>query len=103
MYTYTILNVISWAVVAIVSIVLIIRLARSSAFREIFWHRYLIAPVAIIIVATISGIYSYKTYAPDFAMPPFMHTMAPGGFAPYLPLKNVLKFFQSASDFERVA
>ena len=103
MYTYTIVNILSWAIVAIASIVLIVRFARSTSFKEIFAHRYLIIPVAIIIVASISGVYSYKTYAPDFAMPPFMHTMAPGGPAPYLPLKNVLKFFQAASDFERVA
>lgn len=104
MYTYTILNVVSWTVVAIMLIALIFRLARSSAFKEIFWHRYLIVPVAVIIVASLSGVYSYKTYAPDFAMPPFMHTMAPGsGPAPYLPLANILKFFKSEPKFERVA
>ena len=104
MYTYTILNIVSWAVVVIMSIALIIRLARSSAFKEIFWHRYLIMPVTLIIVAVLSGIYSYKTYAPDFAMPPFMHTMAPGsGPAPYLPLANIVKFFKSEPKFERVA
>ena len=102
MYTYTILNIVSWAVVVIMSIALIIRLARSSAFKEIFWHRYLIMPVTLIIVAVLSGIYSYKTYAPDFAMPPFMHTMAPGsGPAPYLPLANIVKFFKSETMCQR--
>jgi len=103
MYTYTIFSVLSWTVVALATLVLIVRLARSSAFKEVFWHRYLIIPFLVIVIASISGAYSYKTYTPDFAMPPFMHTMAPGGLAPYLPLKNVLKFFQSVSNFEHIA
>ncbi len=105
MYLYVILNGLSWVVGILAFIFLVFRLSRSSSFKKIFWHRYLIVPLLIIVGAVIAGAYSYKTYPPHFAMPPFMHTMAPGGLAPYLPFKNIWIFFKSElsdSAFERV-
>lgn len=43
------------------------------------------------------GIYANKTYAPHFAMPPWMQNFAPHRFGPELPLVNAVRFlFQSA-------
>lgn len=104
LYLYTIFYMLSWAVGAVALVLLIVRLARSASFKDLFTHRHLVVPFAVIILAVLAGVYSYKTYPPDFAMPPFMMTMAPGGGpAPYLPLKNVLKYFATQSQFERVA
>lgn len=103
MYIYAILYALSWAIGVLALLVFAVRLVRIPAVKETIWRWKLIIPVLVIVGAVILGGYSEKTYSPDFAMPPFMHTMAPGGLAPYLPLKNVMKFFQSASNFERVA
>lgn len=104
LYTYTIFYVLSWAVGIVALVVLVVRLARSTSFKEMFTHRHLVVPFVIFIIAVLAGIYSYKTYLPDFAIPPFMITMAPGGGpAPYLPLKNIIRYFATQSQFERIA
>lgn len=103
MYTYSFFYALSWAVGVMALAVLAVRLSRNTTFKEIFLRRTVFVPFVAVLIAIIAGGYSYKTYPPDFAMPPFMHTMAPGGLAPYLPFKNVVKFFQSVSEFERVA
>lgn len=94
----------SWVAGAAALTMLVVRLARSTSFKEMLTHRHLVVPFVVLVLAVLAGIYSYKTYPPDFAMPPFMMTMAPGGGpAPYLPLKNVLKYFATQSQFERIA
>lgn len=102
MYDYTIYYVISWVVGGISLLALAFFLIKNTTFKEIFLRPSVIVSILIIIGAIFFGTYSYKTYSPDFAMPPFMHTMAPGGLAPYLPLKNISKFFERESNFARV-
>lgn len=103
MYDYTIYYVLSWAVGGFSLLVLAFLLIRNTTFKEIFLRPSVIISTLIIIGAVFFGTYSYKTHTPDFAMPPFMHTMAPGGLAPYLPLKNISKFFASEPNFARVS
>jgi len=102
MYDYTIFYMLSWAVGGMAVFALGFFLARNITFSEIFLRRSVIISILVLIGAIFFGTYSYKTYAPDFAMPPFMHTMAPGGLAPYLPLKNISKFFASEPNFARI-
>jgi len=50
----------------------------------------------------VLGIYSNETYAPDFAMPAFMHTMNPGNASASLPYINIVNFFMNMSKFDQV-
>lgn len=103
MYTYILLNIFAWIIGIVAALIFMVRLARSSLLGKTFGDRRLAVPLLVIVFALIVGVYAYKTYPPDFAMPPFMKSMAPGGMAPDLPVVNVLKFFLHQSQFERVA
>lgn len=60
--------------------------------------------IALMVIALGSGLYvlGNETHSPHFAMPAFMQTYHPGGHRPDLPFSNVLKFFASYNDFEKI-
>lgn len=103
MYTYLFLHIFAWIVGIVAALILIMRVVRSPLLEKVVGGKPLLAPSLVIVFALFIGLYAYKTYPPDFAMPPFMKSMAPGGMAPDLPIPNVLKFFTHQSKFERVA
>lgn len=103
MYTYLLAYIGAWVIGCIAATVLLWRLLRSPLLQKMLEQRHLLIPSLVIVVAVFVGSYSYQTYAPDFAMPVFMHTMAPGGVKPDLPFKNIWQFFRHESQFERVA
>lgn len=59
-------------------------------------------PIILFIFALFGGLIANRTYPPNFAMPPFMHSHAPGGVSASLPFLNVIKFFIHKDDFARV-
>lgn len=59
-------------------------------------------PLFVFIVAFFAGLVSNRTYPPDFAMPPFMHSHAPGGLPASIPFGKVIEFFRYRNDFEKV-
>jgi nitrite reductase (NO-forming) len=103
MYIYIILHILAWVVGVVAALVLILHLLRSSLLEKTVGNRRLIIPFLVIVLALIVGMYAYKTYPPNFAMPAFMKSMAPGSMAPDLPLVNAFNFFMHQSKFERVA
>jgi len=103
MFAYLILEVLS-ALVGLGAIgMLVVHLVRQKAVRDVMTQRGIYVPMILLVVAGITGLISTKTYAPGFAMPAFMHSHAPGGLPPSLPLQNMLSFFQHLNQFERVA
>lgn len=103
MYTFLIFEIISVAIGIIALIVLFIHLAKIPAIRNVIKQRSIYIPLILFTVAFFTGLISNKTYPPDFAMPAFMHSHAPGGLPPNLPFYNILDFFLHAKDFEKVA
>lgn len=103
MYTYIFLHIVAWIIGIVAALIFIVRLVGSPQLKKTFANRRLSIPLLVVVFAVILGVYSYTTYPPDFAMPPFMRSMAPGGMAPGLPIVNVLKFFTHQSKFERVS
>ncbi len=59
---------------------------------------------AFLIVATVMGLtYQIARYYPlHFAMPPMMHSYAPGHMPASIPFHNITGFFSRYRDFERV-
>lgn len=103
MFTYLIFEVISAIVGAVALIVLFINLAKMPAIHNVIKQRGIYIPIILFAVAFFTGLISNRTYPPDFAMPAFMHSHAPGGLSPNLPLHNILDFFIHEKDFEQVA
>ena len=103
MYTYLLMYVFAWIIGSIALIIFIIRLSHGAYFKKLVKHRHLTLPLLVVTLAFLFGVYSFKTYPPAFAMPPWMHSFAPGGKNPDLPIVNILKFFYNEKNFERVA
>jgi len=103
MYTYLLLHTLAWIIGIVAALIFIVRLVGSPQLKKTLTNRRLIIPFLAVVLALVVGVYSYETYPPDFAMPPFMRSMAPGNMAPGLPIVNVLKFFTHQSQFERVS
>ncbi len=103
MYTYIILEMISALAGAVAVIVFLEHILRQRPVREFFKKRWAFIPSIVFVIAFFGGMIANKTYAPNFAMPPFMHSHAPGGISAALPFGKVLEFFRNQSHFERVA
>ena len=102
MYLYLIAEVLA-AVGAFVAALFLIRFFFTrEGVKAVLKQRGFIVPVVLLAVFGAVAFFAIKTYPPDFAMPAFMHSHAPGGATPAIPLFNVMKFFSQANKFERV-
>lgn len=81
----------------------IVHSIRLRSLKKALLHTYVIVSACILLIAGVVGIYADKTYAPNFAMPLFMHSHAPGGVNPDLPFSSVVSFFLNKDKFEKVA
>jgi nitrite reductase (NO-forming) len=103
MFIYLIFEIISAIVGVIALVVLLIHLAKIPAIHNVIKRKGIYIPIILFIISFFTGLISNRTYPPDFAMPAFMHSHAPGGLPPNLPFHNILDFFIHAKDFEKVA
>ncbi len=103
MFTYFIFEIIS-ALVGIIAIsLLIFRIAKHKTVRAVLKERSVYIPIIALFVAFFTGFISNKTYAPDFAMPAFMMSHAPGGIPASVPFGKIIEFFKYRNNFEKVA
>ena len=58
--------------------------------------------ITIIVIAGGVLFYASHPYPLDFAMPPMMHSMAPGGMPASIPFLNALEFLFRINKFEQV-
>lgn len=103
MYTFIIPEILAWVAGAVAFIVFLEHFIQRKPVHTFFKRKWVWIPLLVMVISILGGMLSNKTYAPGFAMPPFMHSMAPGGMPPTLPLANVFNFFKNESHFERVA
>ncbi len=99
MFTYLVFEIISAIVGASAVIILIIHFYRTRTAREEIKKKTVFIPILLFVIAFISGLIANKTYAPDFAMPAFMHSHAPGGLPPSIPFANILDFLVKRNKF----
>lgn len=102
MFTYLILEIISALVGFTATIFLIIYLIKKPSIYKIIKQQGFYVPIIIFLVAMFIGFISNKTYAPNFAMPPFMHSHAPGDMPASIPLHKALEFLINIQNFEKV-
>jgi hypothetical protein len=103
MYTFIITEIIAWISGAVAFVVFLEHFIKRKSVQSFFSRKWVWIPLVVMLISIFSGLFSNRTYSPGFAMPPFMHSMAPGGMPPTLPLANVINFFKNESRFERVA
>lgn len=103
MYTYIIYEILSWLSGAVALFIFVEHLLKTKSVKSFFKRKWVYIPLIIFIFSFFGGMLSDRTYSPGFAMPMFMHSMAPGGLAPNLPFVNIFNFFKNESRFEKVA
>jgi nitrite reductase (NO-forming) len=103
MFTYIIFEIISGIVGFIAFVILVRYIWKQGHFHSIFKQKWLYIPVALIVIAFFTGLVANKTYPPDFAMPAFVHSHAPGGLPPSIPFAKIIDFFRYENRFEKVA
>ncbi len=84
-------------------VVIVLYLWRQDYVKKIFDQKWLYIPVGLIIIAFFVGLVSNKTYPPNFAMPMFMHSHAPGGLPASIPFGKIIEFLKFTNRFEKVA
>jgi nitrite reductase (NO-forming) len=101
MYLYLLFTFAAWTIglLTLVWLILQVRKARKFTFLK---EKRVFVPLLVLLGACVLGILGSKTYPPSFAMPAWMHSMAPGGMSAALPLGNAFSFFWHANGFERV-
>ena len=103
MYNYLFWEAIS-AVIGAISLVSILIFAfRQKEIRKFLLNKLFYIPAIILVIVFFSGLISNRTYPPNFAMPPFMHSEAMGGMAPSLPFNKIWDFFKNSNNFEIVS
>ena len=102
MFTYLILEILSAVVGVIAFGILVISLLRHESVRALIRERGVYIPIVLLVIAFFSGLMFNKTYPPDFAMPPFMMSHAPGGLSPSIPFTKIIDFFRYENRFEKV-
>lgn len=103
MFKYLIFEMISGIVGFIAFVILVRYIWKQGHFHSIFKQKWLFVPVALIVIAFFTGLVANKTYPPDFAMPAFVHSHAPGGLPPSIPFAKIIDFFRYENRFDKVA
>lgn len=103
MFTFLILEVVSAVVGVIALVIFIIHLVHHRGVQSIVRERGIYIPALLLLVALVSGFMFNKTYSPDFAMPTFMHSHAPGGVPPSIPFSKIINFFAHERTLEHVS
>lgn len=102
MYKYLIFELLSALIGAFAFLVVLRHLLHSHRVRNFVNSRKFLVPVFLLIVTFFTGMLANKTYSPDFAMPMFMHSHAPGGMAPSIPFAKIVEFVKYGDRFENI-
>lgn len=103
MFTYLILEMLSALVGVVAILILIAHLVKIPQIGKVFKRKGIYIPIILFVIAFFAGLISNRTYPPDFAMPAFMHSHAPGGLPPSIPFSKIFDFLIHKNDFEKVA
>ena len=103
MYTFIIPEMLAWLSGSVAFVVFLEHFIQRKPAQTFLKRKWVWIPLVVMALSILLGMLSNRTYSPGFAMPPFMHSMAPGGMPPTLPLVNIFNFFKSESRFERIA
>lgn len=103
MFTFLIFEILSAIVGVIVLGFLIVHLFRRKSVRTAVKERGFYVPLIMLVAVFFAGLIANKTYPPNFALPPFMRSHAPGGLSPSIPFGKVIEFFINRNRFEKIA
>jgi nitrite reductase (NO-forming) len=102
MLYYLTLEIVAIITGLIALVFLITHTVKLKSVKKALAHTYVAVPLVVMLVSLGLVVYADKTYPPNFAMPAFMHSHAPGGVNPDLPFSSVINFFVNKNRFKQV-
>lgn len=102
MFKYLTLEIISGIIGILACIIIIVSLWKQKHVHISVKQKWLYVPIILLLVALITGFLANRTYPPNFAMPAFMHSHAPGGLSPSIPFGKIVEFFKNQHRFEKI-
>ncbi len=103
MFTYLLLEMLASVVGIVALAILVIHIFKKPSIHAFVRQRSVYISALLFLVAAGAGLLANRTYSPDFAMPVFMKSHAPGGIAPSIPFGKIIEFFLHEKNFENVA
>lgn len=102
MFTYLIFEIASWVIGLVALTVLFLHIAKYPTIRAFIKKPGIYIPAILFVIAFFVGLIANRTYPPDFAMPAFMRSHAPGGVSAALPFGKIIEFFVNKDKFAQV-
>lgn len=99
MFIYLIFELSAWVIGLVAFVVLFLRLAKYTSIHTLIKRRGVYIPAIFFMLALFAGLLANRTYPPNFAIPPFMHSHAPGGISAALPFGKIIQFFFHKNSF----
>lgn len=103
MFTYLIFTILAVLIGVVSFSVLIIQLIKRPSIYAVVKQRSIYIPIILVVAAIFIGFFTNKTYPPNFAMPAFMMSHAPGGMPASISFGKIFEFFKYKNNFEKVA
>ncbi len=103
MFAYLLFEIASWVIGLVALTLLFLHLAKHTAISTLIKRQGIYIPATILIFTLFVGLIANRTYPPDFAMPAFMRSHAPGGVSAALPFGKIVQFFLNKDNFEKVS
>ncbi len=103
MFTYLIFEMIAGIVGVIAVILIIVHIVKNKNVKNFIKQKIIYVPIILFVVAFFSGLIANRTYPPNFAMPAFMHSHAPGGVPASIPFNKIIDFLIHKNKFVNVS
>lgn len=100
MLKYLILENLFWLIGVIFIIIILFQFFKNESVKTFIKRRIIYISIIIIVIAFAISYMANKTFPPNFAMPAFMYSHAPGGLAPSIPGGKIFEFFSNKDKFE---
>lgn len=102
MFKYLIFEIIAAVIGVAAFILLVAYLWKNKIIHRIVENKHFYIPAILILVAVFAGLVFNRTYAPNFAMPMFMHSHAPGKLPPSIPFGKIFEFLSYEKNLEHI-
>jgi nitrite reductase (NO-forming) len=102
MFMYIIFEIIAAVVGIAALVVIVVHVVKKPALFAVVKKKGVYIPAGLLLVALVAGLVANRTYPPNFAMPAFMHSHAPGGVPASIPFRGIVEFFAFNKRFDRV-
>jgi nitrite reductase (NO-forming) len=102
MFTFYIFETLSAVIGVFAFGFIMFNFVRNKSVNGVLKKRGFYIPFIVLAGALLSGFLANRTYPPNFAMPPFMHSHAPGALSPSIPFSKIIDFFAHQKNLEKI-